>query len=89
MAYYNCLLLDLDNTLLDFDAAEQKALLEMLQHFELPCDDATRQTYIRINREMWEALNRGKLRREKLLVERFVRFLKEIGREGDPAEMNR
>lgn len=89
MAYYNCLLLDVDNTLLDFDAAEHKALLEMLQQFGLPTDDETQQTYVRINNEMWESLNRGKIRREKLFTERFSRFLREIGREGNPAEMNK
>lgn len=89
MAYYNCLLLDIDNTLLDFNAAEHKALLEMLQHFDFPTDNETQDTYIRINAEMWESLNKGKIRREKLLVERFNRFLKAIGREGNPAEINK
>ena len=36
MAYYTCLLLDADNTLLDFDAAERKALADTLIHYDLP-----------------------------------------------------
>ena len=33
MAYYNCLLLDVDGTLLDFEAAEHKAFMETMEHF--------------------------------------------------------
>ena len=36
MAYYTCLLLDVDNTLLDFDAAERQALTETLIRYDLP-----------------------------------------------------
>lgn len=32
MAHYNCMLIDLDNTLLDFDAAEASALAATLAH---------------------------------------------------------
>ena len=38
MAIYTCVLLDVDNTLLDFDAAERKALTAMLEEYELPHD---------------------------------------------------
>ena len=38
MAIYTCLLLDVDNTLLDFDAAERQALTAMLQEYDLPHD---------------------------------------------------
>ena len=31
MAYYNCLLLDVDGTLLDFEAAEHKAFMETMR----------------------------------------------------------
>ena len=41
MAYYNCLLFDVDDTLLDFGAAERAALGEMLEHFQLPADEET------------------------------------------------
>ena len=41
MAYYYCLLLDADNTLLDFDEAERKALNETFTQFELPVDVET------------------------------------------------
>ena len=39
MAIYTCVLLDIDNTLLDFDAAERQALTDMLAEYELPHDE--------------------------------------------------
>lgn len=40
MAIYTCVLLDIDNTLLDFDAAERQAVTDMLAEYELPHDEA-------------------------------------------------
>ncbi len=88
MAYYYCLLLDMDGTLLDFEAAEHKALQETLEHFSLPTDHETEETYIRINKELWAALEKGQVKRDKLGAERFSRLLKTLGQKGDAAKMN-
>lgn len=50
MAHYYCLLLDMDGTLLDFEAAEHKAILETLEHFELPSDHETEMLYVEITK---------------------------------------
>ncbi len=89
MAKYNCIMMDIDNTLLDFDAAEHKALLETLQQFSLPCDEAAVSRYHEINSSLWGELNKGKIRRDKLVVERFDRFVKEIGAAAKATELNR
>lgn len=89
MAKYNCIMMDIDNTLLAFDAAEHKALLETLQQFSLPCDEAAVSRYHEINSSLWGELNKGKIRRDKLVVERFDRFVKEIGAAAKAAELNR
>lgn len=89
MAKYNCIMMDIDNTLLDFDAAERKALLETLQQFSLPCDEAAISRYHEINSSLWGELNKGKIRRDKLVVERFDRFVKEIGAAAKATELNR
>lgn len=44
MAIYTCVLLDVDNTILDFDAAERQALTDMLAEYELPHDEAAYET---------------------------------------------
>lgn len=89
MAKYYCILFDADNTLLDFDAAESKALAETLVNYGIEPDAATVQTYREINEGLWRQLEKGQIRREKLCNERFTRFLKTIGAAGNGAEMNR
>ena len=89
MAKYYCVLFDADNTLLNFDAAENKALAETLVNYGIEPDAETVQTYRTINEELWRQLEKGQIRREKLMSERFSRFLKAIDAAGDGAEMNR
>lgn len=61
MAIYTCVLLDVDNTLLDFDAAERQALTDMLAEYELPHDARACEIYHAVNRELWDALAKGQL----------------------------
>ena len=89
MAYYYCLLLDADNTLLDFDEAERKALNETFTQFELPVDAETVALYDRINKGLWAALDRGEMKAEKLAVERFSCLGKELNRPLDAQQMSR
>ena len=89
MAKYYCVLFDADNTLLNFDAAESKALADTLVNYGIEPDAETVQTYRTINEELWRQLEKGQVRREKLMNERFTRFLKAINAAGDGAEMNR
>ena len=86
MAKYYCVLFDADNTLLNFDAAESKALAETLVNYGIEPDAETVQTYRTINSELWRQLEKGQIKREKLMAERF---LKAIDAAGDGAEMNR
>ena len=89
MAKYYCVLFDADNTLLNFDVAESKALADTLVNYGIEPDAETVQTYRTINEELWRQLEKGQVRREKLMNERFTRFLKAINAAGDGAEMNR
>lgn len=79
MAYYTCLLLDVDNTLLDFNAAERQALIDTLTHFELPCDAGACGVYHQVNGKLWAGLARGEISRSKLFAVRFARFLQAMG----------
>lgn len=89
MAKYYCVLFDADNTLLNFDAAENKALSETLVNYGIEPDAETLQTYREINEGLWRQLEKGQIRREKLVNERFTRFLKAVNAAGNGAEMNR
>lgn len=75
MAIYTRVLLDVDNTILDFDAAERQALTDMLAEYELPHDEAAYDTYHKVNRELWDSLAKGQLNKQKLFQIRFSRFM--------------
>ena len=89
MAKYYCVLFDADNTLLNFDAAESKALAETLVNYGIEPDAETVQTYRTINSELWRQLEKGQIKREKLMAERFTRFLKAVNAAGNGVEMNK
>ena len=85
---YQYLLIDNDNTLMDFNAAEAKALIDVLAAHGLPTDEETVHTYHEINDAQWKALERGETTQPKLKVERFRQLLTVLGREDiDPAAM--
>ncbi|MBP8855360.1 MAG: YjjG family noncanonical pyrimidine nucleotidase [Oscillospiraceae bacterium] len=88
MAYYNCLLIDSDNTLLDFDAAMAAAFHETMQQFELPDTTEAMEAYHQINNALWASLEKGQIRQDKLLVERFLRFTQTMGEKRDAVKMN-
>ncbi|MBQ2952257.1 MAG: YjjG family noncanonical pyrimidine nucleotidase [Clostridia bacterium] len=84
---YEYLLIDNDNTIMDFAAAEAKALRETLAAAGLPTDAETLAAYERINTALWKALERGETTQPKLKVERFRQLLAHLGVEGDPAAL--
>ena len=53
---YRYLLVDNDNTLMDFSLAEHKALMETFVAFSLPEDEDAARTYARVNDKHWKAL---------------------------------
>ena len=77
---YQYLLIDNDNTIMDFNAAEKKALRDVLIANGLPHDDATCQLYHEINDAQWKALERGETTQPRLKVERFRQLLEKLQR---------
>ncbi|MEF9976478.1 MAG: YjjG family noncanonical pyrimidine nucleotidase [Oscillospiraceae bacterium] len=88
MAYYNCLLIDTDDTLLDFDASMVCAFSETMQHFNLPDTDEVLEIYRNINNELWEALEKGEIQQNKLFTQRFLKLLNHLNVKGDSTKMN-
>lgn len=78
------LLLDLDDTILDFHKAEAIAIRKTLKQFGLEPTDAVCSRYSRINREHWERLERKELTREQVLSGRFAVLFGEYGVVADP-----
>ena len=88
MTRYEFVLLDADNTLFDFDAAERKALHDVLCSRGYTPDSATVNTYLSINTALWDAFARGEVEQDFLLVERFRQFEHSMGGNHDPAAFN-
>ena len=85
---YQYLLIDNDNTLMDFNAAEAKALVDVLRDHGLPTDEKTIHTYHEINDALWKALERGETTQPKLKVERFRQLLALLDRDDiDPVQL--
>ena len=76
-------LLDLDNTILDFDMAEKTALSRAFTEMGVPYDDALLKRYNQINIRHWEMLEDGVLTRDQVLVKRFEALYREAGMEAD------
>ena len=74
------LLWDIDNTLLDFPAAERTAVRRGFAEFGLGvCTDEMLAAYSTINRSYWERLERGELSKPEVLEGRFVEFFRRYG----------
>ena len=85
MKRYEILLIDLDDTILDFDAAEEVAYSGALAAHGIGKTPALMERYREINLLWWEKLERGEAGRDELLVERHRQLFTELGLPADPA----
>lgn len=76
-------LLDLDDTILDFHKAEDLALRDTLRAFGVePCDELVA-LYSEINDSQWKLLEQGLLTRPEVKLRRFELFFERIGVQAD------
>ncbi len=86
---YDILLLDADNTLLDFSRSEKNALDITFRHYGLTITDEIRALYHTINRSLWAAFERGEISKETITATRFTRLFAETGYAVDGAAFSR
>lgn len=65
---------DVDGTLLDFLRSEDWSLRRCLRELGVEATDAQIERYSAINTRRWQALERGEIRREEVLLGRFREF---------------
>lgn len=80
------LLIDLDDTILDFKMAERVALSKTLAQFGLTPTDEVCLRYSAINKAHWEMLERKEITRAQLRPGRFEVLFKEYGMDVDAAQ---
>lgn len=77
------LLLDLDDTILDFHKAERIGITRTLKDFDLTATEEVLTAYSAINKSHWEMLERGELTREEVLTGRFKVLFHRFGMDVD------
>ena len=82
-------LLDLDDTILDFHKAEFEALKKTLTRFSVEPTEQVTSRYSEINRAQWEALERGELTREQVKYRRFALLFEELKIDVDAEEVRK
>jgi 2-haloacid dehalogenase len=84
MSIYKAILWDIDGTLLNFLEAEKCAIRTLFAKYGLgTCTDEMIARYSAINRRHWEALERGEMTKQEVLVGRYREFFS--GEGIDPA----
>ena len=80
---YKFLLFDLDHTLLDFDAAEDVALTQLLKEEGVTDIQAYKDYYVPMNKSLWKDLELKKIRKQELVNTRFSKLFSHFGIEKD------
>ena len=73
------LLLDLDDTILDFHKAERIAITKTIREYGVEPTEEVLSRYHAINKWHWEQLELGTMTREEILVGRFAMLFREYG----------
>ena len=83
MKNYRTLFFDVDDTLLDFGAAEKSALRKLFQEQQIPLTAEIEANYRRINQGLWRVFEKGEMDRDQVVNTRFSLLFKEYGLEAD------
>jgi YjjG family noncanonical pyrimidine nucleotidase len=80
---YQKLIFDADNTLFDFDRAEETALIKSLQHFEMPTPEGLIDFYRQMNVAMWLQLDDKTITIAQLKQQRAEKLFEYVGQTTD------
>ncbi len=72
MKNFDYLLMDADGTLFDFARAERRALTQVFQWAGIDDRQKAQELYLRINRALWDAFERGEVTKDQLQGRRFA-----------------
>lgn len=83
MKSYKTLLFDVDDTLLDFAAAENLALRLLFEDQNIQLTPEMEAIYKQINHDLWKSFEEGKINKDEVLNTRFSKLFKEYGQDVD------
>ncbi len=84
MLKFQRLIFDADNTLFDFNRAEAAALINSLQHFDLPTPAGLLEFYRRTNVKLWQQLDNRSITIDQLKQQRTAQLFEFIGQAAAP-----
>lgn len=85
---YKYLLLDADDTLLDFQSAEKNAFYKLLEAKGIEPTSSLYKKYSDINRSVWERFEKGQIKKENIGFIRYYEFIEATGLDGDTSDFN-
>ncbi len=80
----NQLIFDADNTLFDFDRAEETALIKTLTHFTMPQPSGLIDFYRQMNVKLWQQLDQKSITIAQLKQQRSEKLFEFVGQSTDP-----
>ncbi len=80
---YTILLLDADDTLLDFQKTEEHALSYTFEKYGIPFTEEVRTTYKTINHKLWASFEAGEISKSTILARRFRNTFVALGIRGE------
>ncbi len=84
---YTHLIFDLDETLLDFKKTERVALSKTMQDYNLPYnEDFHLPLYKKINKVLWDDLEKGLIQQEEIKIKRFVDYKSALSASFSPVD---
>ncbi|MDR4948043.1 YjjG family noncanonical pyrimidine nucleotidase [Neobacillus cucumis] len=89
MKKYQTLLFDVDDTLLDFAAAEALALERLFESQNLFLTTQIEANYRKINQGLWKSFEEGKIGRDEVVNTRFSLLFKEYGKIVDGVKLEK
>lgn len=79
--HYECILLDIDDTLLDFQANERESFIKVLNDYGYENAEDYLPVYKKINDALWKEYEQGMIKRPEVLNTRFSKMMKEFGKD--------
>lgn len=81
-------LLDLDDTILDFHQAESHAISSVFRQLGIEDTEENRNLYSRLNLEQWKKLEKGEVTRPELKIRRFENLFRELNLDTEDKDIN-
>jgi YjjG family noncanonical pyrimidine nucleotidase len=88
MARYKYILIDLDDTLIDFTAAQRASFFATSKFFGLEASEESFATFKSINSELWIAYEKSELSKAEVFSIRWRRYFQLFGKSLSPTDVN-